>query len=484
MARRLDIEITSVRDDNTFTWRAAGAKAPKGVAAGSVLPAGAKVGDVLRAEAETTVDGIDILSLAAPKVRERRAEVLQVLGSQREFVPVTQVSTAPRRSRDDKRGDRRGKGRSGRDRTPRDRDGERANDGRPRRGPFTAPPELTKRPVAKRVKPRDVHRRALLESLKPEERPIAEHVLRGGAKAVREAVKKQNQELAKANQPLINAENLVNFAIGLLPRLKVAEWRDMADAAMQILDDIDLRDLRAIVAKANDPQLLADSSTTDLREAMRLALDRRQESEITQWHAALEEALGVGRVVAALRLASNPPKAGMPPQPEMNARLVACVAENLVPDATSERWIIVLEALAFSPVRLAVRPSQVPQKVSQELLTTVARLGRALPQIAELFGIPVASDAPMPRPLRPTRRDNKKTARPAGRGERPASRGPAAAKKAPGQTASEPTDVAAPASSPAPDARPTEERAPESPTTDAATATAASSEGSDEPVAN
>jgi hypothetical protein len=268
------------------------------------------------------------------------------------------------------------------------------------------------------VKPRDVHRRALLESLKPEERPIAEQALRGGAKAVREAVKKQNQDLAKANQPLINAENLVNFALGLIPRLKVAEWRDMADAAMTILDDIDLRDLRAIVAKANDPQLLADSSIADVRESMREALDRRQESEITQWHAALDEAIGVGRVVAALRLASNPPKAGMPPQPEMNARLVACVAENLVPDATPDRWIIVLEALAFSPVRLAVRPQRTPDKVSKELLTTVARLGRALPQIAELFGIPVAADAPMPRPLRPTRRDNKKPARTGGRTER------------------------------------------------------------------
>jgi hypothetical protein len=108
----------------------------------------------------------------------------------------------------------------------------------------------------------------------------------------------------------------------------------------------------------------------------------------------------------------------MPPQPEMNARLVACVAENLVPDATPDRWIIVLEALAFSPVRLAVRPQRTPDKVSKELLTTVARLGRALPQIAELFGIPVAADAPMPRPLRPTRRDNKKPARTGGRTER------------------------------------------------------------------
>jgi hypothetical protein len=308
----------------------------------------------------------------------------------------------------------------------------------------------------------------LLESLKPEERPIAEQALRGGAKAVREAVKKQNQDLAKANQPLINAENLVNFALGLIPRLKVAEWRDMADAAMNILDDIDLRDLRAIVAKANDPQLLVDSSTADLREAMRTALERRQEAEITQWHAALDEAIGVGRVVAALRLASNPPKAGMPPQPEMNARLVALVAENLVPDATADRWIIVLEALAFSPVRLAVRPTRTPEKVSKELLTTVARLGRALPQIAELFGIPVAADAPMPRPLRPTRRDNKKPARTGDRAERAPKAG--TAKPAPVTAAPMSSEATAETAASAPDA-----------TVDASVA---SSEGSPEAAAN
>ena len=57
MATRIDIEITSDRGDGTLTWRAAGAKQPKGVVNADLLPAGASVGDVLRAEAEFTVDG-------------------------------------------------------------------------------------------------------------------------------------------------------------------------------------------------------------------------------------------------------------------------------------------------------------------------------------------------------------------------------------------------------------------------------------------
>ena len=48
MPRRIDIELTSSRDDDTWTWRAAGAKAPKGSVAARLLPEGTKVGDVLK----------------------------------------------------------------------------------------------------------------------------------------------------------------------------------------------------------------------------------------------------------------------------------------------------------------------------------------------------------------------------------------------------------------------------------------------------
>ena len=37
MSRRIDIELTSVREDGTWTWRAAGAKQPRGVVDSSVL---------------------------------------------------------------------------------------------------------------------------------------------------------------------------------------------------------------------------------------------------------------------------------------------------------------------------------------------------------------------------------------------------------------------------------------------------------------
>jgi hypothetical protein len=52
VAVRLEIELTSARGDGTWTWRAAGARQPKGELDGSLLAAGAKVGDVVRVEAE------------------------------------------------------------------------------------------------------------------------------------------------------------------------------------------------------------------------------------------------------------------------------------------------------------------------------------------------------------------------------------------------------------------------------------------------
>ena len=46
MPRRIDIELTSELPDGSWTWRAAGAKNPKGTVTGEVLPDGSAVGQV------------------------------------------------------------------------------------------------------------------------------------------------------------------------------------------------------------------------------------------------------------------------------------------------------------------------------------------------------------------------------------------------------------------------------------------------------
>ena len=66
MSRRIEIEITSLNGD-VATWRAAGAKLPKGVLNSSLVPGGPIVGNVYRADIEQYMEGIEILSVMAPK---------------------------------------------------------------------------------------------------------------------------------------------------------------------------------------------------------------------------------------------------------------------------------------------------------------------------------------------------------------------------------------------------------------------------------
>src|SRR5205823_11260192 len=111
-----------------------------------------------------------------------------------------------------------------------------------RRPPRPRPEEPTK-PKPKRLRPSRVHRAAVLDDLPPEHRPIAEQVLAGDIPAVRQAIDKENETRKAAGQPTINGAELLALAEKMRPRLRTAEWRDRAEAAIAAVDDVDLRDL-------------------------------------------------------------------------------------------------------------------------------------------------------------------------------------------------------------------------------------------------
>jgi hypothetical protein len=132
MSRRIDIELTSRREDGTWTWRAPGARQPRGSLDGSLVPSVAKVGDVLRAEADFELEGITVVSVQAPRADEHNgngAQRIEVVGSGRDKVEGVSVTLVPgsRRPRDD----------ADRDRRPRRDSGER---GSGRAGPPRAAP--------------------------------------------------------------------------------------------------------------------------------------------------------------------------------------------------------------------------------------------------------------------------------------------------------------------------------------------------------
>jgi hypothetical protein len=114
----------------------------------------------------------------------------------------------------------------------------------------------------------------------------------------------------------------------------------------------------------------------------------------------IRAAVEVGRVVRALKLSSQPPKAGVPFPADLALQLAAATSASLTTDAPSERWITVLEAAAFSPIRAQVIPPRPTENVTADLTKTVTRLGVLMPQIAALYGVEVDPKAPAPRPLR------------------------------------------------------------------------------------
>ena len=404
MSKRIDIELTSNRGDGTWTWRAAGAKTPKGALNGAILDAGAKVGDTVKVEAEFDLDGVDILSVVKVKEKSYRGNLLEIIGSNKEFQPVTQKLAEKGKDRKPRKDSDRKPRRDGDKRPPREgADGEKSGDRRPRRPSFTAPPELPKRPAAKRLKPRRTHRSAVLDTLPVEQRGVAERALIGGIKAVRDAVKEQNDALKKEGKPEIPAEGLISMAQELLPKLRVAEWLDKAEAAKADILTLDLRDLRQVVVGADDPMVVRDETTRALATELKAALKSRQETEQIQWLEDIKSAIAVSRVIRALKISSEPPKAGQPFPAELGAQLAAAASTAISSETAPDRFCAVLEAIAFSPVRGQVKLATVPANPNETVLATVKRVAPLVPQIAALFGVVVAPGTSSPRPLRPTR---------------------------------------------------------------------------------
>lgn len=235
----------------------------------------------------------------------------------------------------------------------------------------------------------------MLESLSPEQRPVAEQVLRGGIPAVRRAIEEQNKAAKDAGQPEIKPGPLVALAEELLPKLKTAEWRDRAEAAMTDVDEIGLRDLRSVVSGAD--AAARDDETRTLAASLRGALDRRVKKQQDDWIGEIGSALDDNRLVRALRVASRPPDPSMRFPSELAQRLAAAASEAMAADTPPERWAALLEAVAASPVRTTVKPAALPANPGEPLLQAARQQAGRIPALTTLLGI---SMPPPPGPVR------------------------------------------------------------------------------------
>ena len=406
---RMEIELTSTRDDGQWTWRAAGARQPRGTVADVLVPAGTSVGDVLRVEVEQFMDGIEVTSVLVDRAERSEPETLEMLGSGHNEPLVTTKLAGRRGRRRDEDGPR---GRGGRDRRPRRDDGEKRDtdkgsgrkDRRPRRDDgekrdtnkgsdrrgrpdrrSPARPDAEAKPRARRLRPKRTHRKAAIAALPEDQQPLALILARDGVPGVRSAIETQNAAAEAVDEPGIPAELLLKLAERIHPNLRTADWRDRAESALAGVDDIDLRDIRSVVVAAETAA--RGPEDRELADRLREALTARVDREHKAWIGEVTSALGEDRVVRALRLSSRPPKAGAPlPSPILD-RLAAAAEASLTSDTGQDRWATVLDAVALSPVHQRVTPAGLPIEPTEQLLDVVKRVSMSVPSIAASFGV-------------------------------------------------------------------------------------------------
>ncbi|HAM02984.1 MAG TPA: hypothetical protein DCQ30_12285 [Acidimicrobiaceae bacterium] len=433
MARRIDIELTSQRPDGSWTWRAPGARQPRGDVAAELVPSGVKVGDVLRADAEFDLDGIVVTAVLAQRPATRSDDErnrIEVLGPGRSSTGVS-VTLAPgsrRRAEDDERGrGRRGDGddagprrtrrpgaggdRARRPRTPAsDEAGVAA--GRPEGEPPARRPrreeaggerrrsggaegaERAGRP--RRLQPAATYRNAALADLRPEQLPVAEQLLRGGIPALRAAIDEQNSRARAEGRAPVSPEPLLAMAEELLPKMNLATWKDRATAVRTAGKDAPLREVRSVVAGASAVAL--DEEGRALLSQLRQGLDDRVTALRHAWLGRVTSALDEGRVADALRLASRAPEPAARIPAELAVRLSADAGAAMGGAVPEQEWLALLDAVVGSPVRRTVKPAGLPEAPSEDLLQAARRAAGQVPELARLLGLPIP---PPPGPRRP-----------------------------------------------------------------------------------
>ena len=432
MAHRIEIELTSRTDETTWTWRAVGAKQPRGTVDASLVPDGTGAGAVLRAEVESTLDGTTVVALLPPKGKAapRKIETIEVVGTPTSGPDVNVVLTSKSKGRrrdertgggrdertgggrDERTGGGRDGGRGPSDRRPRADSAERGprRDGGGRTGSEDGPSsdkrrERPARPGGHEGGHRDgprrpaqstTYRNAALATLKPEQLPVAEQLLRGGIPAVRQAIEEQNARARAESRTEVTPGPLLTLAEQLLPIVNLAAWKDRASMARTEGKDVPLRELRSIVASASTVTL--DEEGREFSTALRAALDVRVTALRDGWVERITIALDEGRVADGLRVSNRPPEPATRLSAELAVRLADSAGHAMSSDSTPADWLAVLEVVIDSPVRRNVKPAGIPTGADQALLVAANKASGYVPELAKLLGLPIP---PPPGPRRP-----------------------------------------------------------------------------------
>ncbi len=421
VSRRIEIEITSLNGD-VATWRAAGAKLPKGTLSAALVQGGAVVGNVYRADVENYMDGIEVISVLPPKTAsplDPRNEKLEIIVKPASGPDVV-VTYAPkgrggRRDGERSEGDRKDSKRSSSRPGSKDRGGAPTGE-KSERGPRTERPASGARPARSDRPARPsgartggpvvaplttIYRNALLATLSPEQLPVAEQLLRGGMPAVRSAVAEQNKNATAQGRPTIDAETIDRIAEELLGKTNLALWKDKAAGAIGAGRELRLRDLRAVVTSAKTVSL-DDEGRQQLKE-LQTALTSKVDHLRTVWNEKLETALNSKNVAETLRLVARPPDMSTRVSAEMAAKVVTMTSETLTADLDAAAWNEIVTLAVDTSIRRNIKPVGIPANDVSKALA-IKNAG-AIPELAKLLGMPVPPPPPPSRaPRRPANR--------------------------------------------------------------------------------
>jgi len=207
-------------------------------------------------------------------------------------------------------------------------------------------------------------------------KPLAREVLSRGIPNLRKTLK--DMELPEG----FDVE-ILQYAEKVNKQLKTAEWQDRADAVLKNAKDIDLRDFRSVVAAGG--QWARSDELSGIQSQLETSLRERIDFEHKQWLSEIKKAIEEGKSVRALNLSSHPPKPGTPLPENLMDPLVDLANNSLDSDTASHRWSVVVQAVAFSPIRLKVVPKGIPEPISDELVDTIKKLSDRIPNISGLF---------------------------------------------------------------------------------------------------
>ena len=368
MPNRLDIEITSQSTESSYTWRSAGAKEPKGTIKASLLPSGVAIGDVLKVEADFMIDGIEITAVLPQKIKKDGPELLELLGTGKETAGVT-TSLVKKSNNRKRRKDARVGPKSNKAKDRKRSRSSKAKTERKDRKPYRSP-------RGKRLKPSKKYRNEYIESLPELQKPIAKELSGSTIPNLRRTIEKM--ELPEGFP-----DALLDYAENLNQQLKMAEWMDRATAVENNIENIDLQDFRSVVASS--ARWAKSSDSIAIKERLELKLNERIDQDHKKWLNSIEEALQEDKTVRALNLSSRSPKAGAQLPEAITTRLIEQANKALNAEATSHRWAIVAEAVAFSRVRQKITPDGLPTEISEELKQSIKKHGDRIPQIAKVF---------------------------------------------------------------------------------------------------